>query len=82
MFLVKYVIKIREYLVSELTPPTDIENLPTSAPDFGTTTLLSINQLQIADTKSAASCESGQIPRFLKTSDFELHNHDDMRLEG
>ncbi|KAI6215151.1 hypothetical protein M3Y94_00351800 [Aphelenchoides besseyi] len=37
---------------------------------------------KVPTKKNTASCESGQIPRFLKTSDFELHNHDDMRLEG
>ncbi|KAI6201492.1 hypothetical protein M3Y96_00847600 [Aphelenchoides besseyi] len=66
--------------VSELTPENDV--LSTIAPEFSATTALSINQFQSSDQKNTASCESGQIPRFLKTSDFELHNHDDMRLEG
>lgn len=74
--------KMSKFSVSELTPPLDFDTLPTASPDFATTTLFSTNQLQIADQKTMASCDVGQIPRFLKTSDFELHNHDDMRLEG
>ncbi|CAD5222348.1 unnamed protein product [Bursaphelenchus xylophilus] len=41
-----------------------------------------VNNLIATELEKNKACETGQLARFLKTSDFELHQHDDMRLES
>ncbi|KAH7731377.1 Protein F52C9.5 [Aphelenchoides avenae] len=58
----------------------DIENISVPADSFNAVTATT----QVANRAKAATesaCGPGLIPRFLKTSDFELYNYDDLKMD-
>ncbi|CAD5216452.1 unnamed protein product [Bursaphelenchus okinawaensis] len=67
--------------ISELTP-TEAPDLFVTAKPLESPTNTMVNNLLPTELGKNKACESGQLARFLKTSDFELHQHDDMRLES